>query len=53
MTLDSIVGQAVPVAILKNGLASGTLGHAYLLAGEAGLGKETTARAAARELQKL
>ncbi len=51
MTLDNIVGQKVPVAILKKGLAAGTLGHAYLFAGEAGLGKETTARATAQELK--
>lgn len=51
MTLDNIVGQAVPVAILKKGLASGNLGHAYLFSGEAGLGKETTARAVAQELK--
>lgn len=51
MTLDSIVGQVVPVTILKRGLATKTLGHAYLFSGEAGLGKETTARAVAHELQ--
>lgn len=50
--MDNIVGQAVPVAILKEALASGTLGHAYLFAGEAGVGKETTARAVARVLQQ-
>ncbi len=32
-------------------MAAGTLGHAYLFAGEAGLGKETTAQAAAQELK--
>lgn len=51
MTLDDIVGQSVPVSILRNGLATGTLGHAYLFSGEPGLGKETTARAVANELR--
>ena len=52
MTLDDIVGQVVPVTILKRGLATGTLGHAYLFSGEEGMGKETTARAVANELQR-
>jgi len=52
VTLDCIIGQDVPVSILKRGLAAGTLGHAYLFSGRAGLGKETTARAAAEILQK-
>lgn len=50
MTLDEIVGQTVPISILRRGLSTGTLGHAYLLSGDRGLGKETTARAVAREL---
>lgn len=52
MTLDSIIGQTVPVSILRRALKSQTLGHAYLFSGEAGLGKETTARAAAQELMQ-
>lgn len=51
MTLDDIIGQNVPVSILRRGLATGTLGHAYLFSGEPGLGKQTTARAVAQELQ--
>ncbi|NMB00316.1 MAG: AAA family ATPase [Firmicutes bacterium] len=52
MTLDQIVGQVVPVSILKRALNTGTLGHAYLFSGEEGLGKETVARAVAHELRK-
>ena len=52
MTLDQIVGQAVPIAILKRALSTNTLGHAYLFSGEEGLGKETVARAVAKELQE-
>lgn len=52
MTLDEIVGQTVPISILKRGLATGTLGHAYLFSGEWGVGKRTTALAVSAELQK-
>lgn len=52
MTLDDIVGQAVPVSILRNALNTNTLGHAYLFSGAEGLGKETVARAVAHELAK-
>lgn len=52
MTLDQIVGQAVPVAILRRALRTNTLGHAYLFSGEEGLGKETVARAVGQELKK-
>ena len=50
MTLEEIIGQAVPVAILQRALRNNTLGHAYLFSGEEGLGKETVARAVAQEL---
>lgn len=53
MTLDDIIGQSVPVSILKHGLKTNTLGHAYLFSGEPGLGKETTARAVANELRLI
>lgn len=46
------MGQVVPVSILKRGLHTKTLGHAYLFSGEEGLGKETTARLVAQELQR-
>ncbi|HBG00774.1 MAG TPA: DNA polymerase III subunit gamma/tau, partial [Firmicutes bacterium] len=52
MTLDHIVGQVVPVSILKRALSAGTVGHAYLFSGEKGLGKETVARAVADQLRK-
>lgn len=52
MVLNDIVGQVVPVSIFKRGLASNSLGHAYLFSGEQGLGKETFARAVAHELIK-
>mgnify|MGYP001944682352 FL=1 len=50
--LDSIVGQSLAVSILRRGLETNTLSHAYLFHGDAGLGKETTARAVADELIK-
>lgn len=50
MNLDEIIGQTVPVSILKHALKTGTLGHAYLFSGEEGVGKETVARAVAEEL---
>ncbi|NLJ75089.1 MAG: AAA family ATPase [Firmicutes bacterium] len=52
MGLDSIVGQSLAVSILRRGLETNTLSHAYLFHGDAGLGKETTARAVADELIK-
>ncbi|HHT43302.1 MAG TPA: AAA family ATPase [Firmicutes bacterium] len=52
MTLDQIIGQAVPVSILKRALSTNSLGHAYLFSGEEGVGKETTARVVAEELAK-
>jgi len=52
VTLAEIVGQPVPVAILKRALATNTLGHAYLFSGEEGVGKETVARAVAEELAR-
>lgn len=50
MTLDDIVGQTVPVSILKNALDANTMGHAYLFSGAKGLGKRTVARAVAHKL---
>jgi DNA polymerase-3 subunit delta' len=51
VTLDHIVGQAVPVSILRQALGTRTLGHAYLFSGPRGLGKEKVARAVAEELR--
>ena len=52
ITLDDIVGQVVPVSILKRALETNKVGHAYLFSGAEGLGKETVARAMASELKK-
>ena len=52
MVLNSIVGQPLAVSILRRGLETNTLSHAYLFYGDAGLGKETTARAVADELMQ-
>ncbi|MDI9485151.1 MAG: hypothetical protein QM372_06765 [Bacillota bacterium] len=53
VTLDEIIGQAVPVSVLQQALAANTMGHAYLFSGIEGVGKETAARAAAAVLAKL
>ncbi len=53
MTLDHIVGQVVPVSILRRALGTHTIGHAYLFSGPEGVGKETVARAVAHELAEL
>ncbi len=53
LTLDHIVGQVVPVSILKHALSTNTMGHAYLFSGAEGLGKETVARVVAHELARL
>lgn len=50
--LDQILGQEVPVAILKRALSTDSLGHAYLFSGDEGVGKETVARAVAQALLK-
>lgn len=50
MTLADVIGQVVPVTILRQALEAGSLGHAYLFSGEEGVGKETVARAVAQEL---
>ncbi len=47
---DEIVGQATVVRTLKNALASGRVGHAFLLSGARGVGKTTTARILAKAL---
>ncbi len=47
---DEVVGQATLVRTLKNALASGRIGHAFLLSGARGVGKTTTARILAKAL---
>jgi DNA polymerase-3 subunit gamma/tau len=49
-TFEEVVGQATVTRTLKNALASGRIGHAFLLSGARGVGKTTTARILARAL---
>lgn len=49
-TFDKVVGQATVVRTLQNALASGRIGHAFLLSGARGVGKTTTARILAKAL---
>jgi DNA polymerase-3 subunit gamma/tau len=49
-TFDQVVGQATVTRTLKNALASGRIGHAFLLSGPRGVGKTTTARILAKAL---
>ena len=49
-TFDEVVGQATVVRTLKNALASGRIGHAFLFSGARGVGKTTTARILAKAL---
>jgi DNA polymerase III subunit gamma/tau len=49
-TFDEVVGQATVMRTLKNALASGRVGHAFLLSGARGVGKTTTARILAKAL---
>jgi len=49
-TFDGVVGQATLTRTLKNALASGRIGHAFLFSGARGVGKTTTARILAKAL---
>jgi DNA polymerase-3 subunit gamma/tau len=49
-TFDEVVGQSTVTRTLKNALASGRIGHAFLLSGARGVGKTTTARILAKAL---
>jgi DNA polymerase-3 subunit gamma/tau len=49
-SFDDVVGQATVTRTLKNALASGRIGHAFLLSGARGVGKTTTARILAMAL---
>ena len=47
-TFDELVGQEPVVKTLKNAIASGRIGHAYLFTGPRGVGKTSAARLLAR-----
>ena len=47
---DDVVGQQAVTQTLRNALASGRLGQAFVFAGARGVGKTTTARILARAL---
>ena len=49
-TFEEVVGQSTVTRTLQNALASGRVGHAFLLAGARGVGKTTTARILAKAL---
>lgn len=51
--LDGLIGQDALVRTLKNALKSGRLAHAFLLTGIRGVGKTSTARIIARELNEI
>ena len=52
-SFDEVKGQEHVVTTLKNQLASGRVGHAYLLRGTRGTGKTTIARLIANILYNL
>lgn len=47
-TFDEVIGQEHIVRVLKNQIASNTIGHAYLFCGTRGTGKTTMARLLAK-----
>ena len=49
-TFDEVVGQQTVTRTLRNAIASGRIGHAFLLSGARGVGKTTTARLLAKAL---
>jgi DNA polymerase-3 subunit gamma/tau len=49
-TFDEVVGQGTVTRTLKNALASGRIGHAFLFSGARGVGKTSAARILAKAL---
>ena len=49
-TFDDVVGQEHVTSTLKNQIATGRIGHAYLFVGSRGCGKTTSARIFAKEI---
>ncbi len=49
-TFDEVVGQEHVTTTLKNQIATGRIGHAYLFVGSRGCGKTTSARIFAKEV---
>jgi DNA polymerase-3 subunit gamma/tau len=49
-TFDEVIGQEHIVLTLKNAIAGGRVGHAFLFSGPRGVGKTTTARILAKAL---
>ena len=49
-TFDEVVGQSTVTRTLKNAIAAGRIGHAFLLSGARGVGKTSTARILAKAL---
>lgn len=49
-TFDDIVGQRVPISVMKNAITTGKVANAYLLSGQRGVGKTSAARIFAKAL---
>lgn len=49
-TFDQVVGQQTVTRTLRNAIATGRIGHAFLLSGSRGVGKTSTARLLAKAL---